>query len=179
MDRKTHEATSPDHGTTAPGWGAIDAGGQKHLHDGPDGLTSLYVDPAPRGKALSRWGLEVSFRMAVDTVPDKDAMPLWPIKPRQNLARYIIGSGRWVEPGHIATAHGPIKAEGDTALVDAPCDSAVDGAPLAGHLRAGNTLPITDISRRNNPANLRPPADDGNGPFQRLRRDVRAKQAGP
>lgn len=90
-------------------------GGQPHLHFCTYGYTSLYYDEESVGADFSRFGFEMTFRLASDLPPPED--PIWVCNLLQNLARYVFESGRWFEPFHWIPANGPIHADSDTDIV--------------------------------------------------------------
>ena len=90
-------------------------GGYKHLHFCTYGYTSLYYDEEAVGGDYSRFGFEMTFRLASELPPSEE--PLWVCNLLQNLARYVFDSGRWFEPYHWLPANGPIRADCDTDIV--------------------------------------------------------------
>jgi hypothetical protein len=90
-------------------------GGRDHLHFCTYGFTSLYYDEEAVGGDFSRFGFELTFRLASELPAAEE--PLWTCNLLQNLARYVFESGRWFEEHHWVPANGPIKAEFDTDLV--------------------------------------------------------------
>jgi hypothetical protein len=91
------------------------SGGRDHLHFCSYGFTSLYYDEEAVGGEFSRFGFELTFRLASPLPPQED--PIWVCGLIQNLARYVFKSGKWFEPYHWIPAGGPIRAKSDTALV--------------------------------------------------------------
>lgn len=89
--------------------------GTDHLHFVTYGYSSLYYDEQAVGGDFSRFGFEMTFRLAA-----KDSTPeelVWVCSLLQNIAKYVFKSGRWFEPYHWLPANGPIKAECDTDIV--------------------------------------------------------------
>lgn len=91
------------------------SGGIDHLHFCSYGLTSLYYDEEAVGGDFSRFGFELTFRLASQLPPEEE--PLWACNLMQNLARYVFESGNWFEEYHWIPANGPIKADYETELV--------------------------------------------------------------
>jgi hypothetical protein len=89
-------------------------GGQPHLHFVTYGFTELYYNEEAVDKDFSRFGFELTFRLASELPPRED--PIWVCSLLQNLARYVYTSGRWFEAGQWIPANGPIRAEYPTAL---------------------------------------------------------------
>lgn len=90
-------------------------GGCEHLHFCTYGYTFLYYDEEAVGADYSRFGFEMTFRLASQLPPTEE--PLWVCNLLQNLARYVFESGRWFEPYHWLPANGPIRADYDTDIV--------------------------------------------------------------
>ncbi|MCK6473152.1 MAG: suppressor of fused domain protein [Planctomycetes bacterium] len=90
-------------------------GGKSHLHFVTYGYSSLYYDEEAAGGEFSRYGLEMTFRLASELPPAEQ--PLWVCNLLQNLARYVFKSGRWFEPYHWIPTNSPIRADFDTDLV--------------------------------------------------------------
>lgn len=90
-------------------------GGIDHLHFVTYGYSSLYYDEEAVGKDYSRFGFEMTFRLASQLPPIKE--PIWVCNLLQNLARYVFESGRWFEPYHWVPANGPICLDYDTDIV--------------------------------------------------------------
>jgi hypothetical protein len=91
------------------------AGGVDHLHFVTYGYSSLYYDEEAVGGDFSRFGFEMTFRLA--TKLPLDEQPIWVCNLLQNLARYVFESGKWFEPYHWIPANGPIRADCDTDIV--------------------------------------------------------------
>ena len=90
-------------------------GGIAHLHFVTFGYTSLYYDEESVGGDFSRFGFEMTFRLA-STLPPAD-QPLWVCSLLQNLAKYVFENGKWFEQYHWIPANGPIRADYDTDIV--------------------------------------------------------------
>ena len=90
-------------------------GGMDHLHFITYGYTSLYYDEDSVGKEYSRFGFEMTFRLAGVLPPAEE--PLWVCNLLQNLARYVFKTGKWFEQYHWIRANGPIWAEYPTDIV--------------------------------------------------------------
>ena len=86
-----------------------------HLHFVTYGYTSLYYDEDSVGEDFSRFGFEMTFRLASELPPSE--VPIWVCSLLQNLAKYVFESGRWFEEFHWIPANGPIRAEFDTDIV--------------------------------------------------------------
>ncbi|MGC4014230.1 MAG: suppressor of fused domain protein [Luteolibacter sp.] len=155
---------------------ACEDGGIRHLHFCSYGYSSLYYDEAALGGDYSRFGFEMTFRLAN---PPED--PVWVCSLLQNIARYVFKSGKWFEAyqwiptngpiraGHatdivglafapdatlekIATPHGSVEflqAFGITASeIDALKSKALTCQELLETHRAANPLLVTDLDRR-------------------------------
>src|SRR6476660_5648596 len=70
-------------------------GGIDHLHFVTYGYTSLYYDEAAVGGDFSRFGFEMTFRLA-STLPPAE-QPIWVCNLLQNLARYVFKTGKWFQ----------------------------------------------------------------------------------
>lgn len=90
-------------------------GGVDHLHFLTYGYSSLYYDEESVGGDFSRYGFEMTFRLASPLPPTED--PIWVCNLLQNLARYVFKSGKWFEPNHWIPANGPIRADSSTDIV--------------------------------------------------------------
>jgi hypothetical protein len=90
-------------------------GGYEHLHFCTYGYTSLYYDEEAVGSDYSRFGFEMTFRLATQLPPAEE--PIWVCNLLQNLARYVFESGKWFEPYHWIPANGPIRADYETDIV--------------------------------------------------------------
>ena len=90
-------------------------GGIDHLHFITYGYTSLYYDEEAVGGDFSRFGFEMTFRLASPLPPTEE--PIWVCNFLQNLARYVFETGKWFENYHWISANGPIRADYDTDIV--------------------------------------------------------------
>ena len=90
-------------------------GGVDHLHFCTYGFSSLYYDEESVGGEFSKFGFEMTFRLASDLPPVEQ--PNWVLNLIQNLGRYVFKSGRWFEPLHWIAANGPICLGQATDLV--------------------------------------------------------------
>lgn len=90
-------------------------GGQDHLHFCTYGYSNLYYDEEAVGGDFSRYGFEMTFRLASELPPAEE--PIWVCSLLQNLARYVFESGKWFEPYHWIPANGPIQADSDTDII--------------------------------------------------------------
>jgi len=86
-----------------------------HLHFITYGYTSLYYDEEAVGGDFSRFGFEMTFRLASELPPTEE--PTWVINLLQNLARYVVESGKWFGEYHWIPANGPIRANYETDIV--------------------------------------------------------------
>lgn len=86
-----------------------------HFHFCSYGFTSLYYDEESVGKDFSRFGFELTFRLANRGEKRDDLV--WVCDLMQNLARYVFKSGRWFEENHWIPANGPIKLDSATDMV--------------------------------------------------------------
>ncbi|WSA86685.1 suppressor of fused domain protein [Micromonospora sp. NBC_01796] len=84
-----------------------------HWHIIGYGMSELYAKETDNPDE-SGWGFELTIRITRDT--SDTAPPTWAANLLQNLARYVISSGTWFEPGHHINANGPIRQDHDTAL---------------------------------------------------------------
>jgi Suppressor of fused protein (SUFU) len=85
-----------------------------HHHFISYGFSELYYDEESAGADFSRWGFELTFRLA-PFVDDNDP-PTWPIAVMQNLARYVFNNKKWFEEFHFIPMNGPIRLETDTQI---------------------------------------------------------------
>ena len=86
-----------------------------HFHFCSYGFTSLYYDEESVGRDFSRFGFELTFRLANQGEGRDDLV--WVCNLIQNLARYVFESGKWFEENHWLPANGPIKLGADTDIV--------------------------------------------------------------
>lgn len=90
-------------------------GGIPHLHFVTYGYSSLYYDEEGVGGEFSRFGFEMTFRIATTLPPPEE--PHWVLNLLNNLARYVFESKRWFEPYHWIPANGPIRLDYPTNIV--------------------------------------------------------------
>lgn len=90
-------------------------GGLPHLHFCTYGYSSLYYDEESVGGECSKFGFEMTFRLATPLPPPEE--PHWVLNLLNNLARYVFKSGRWFEQYHWIPANGPIRIDYPTDLV--------------------------------------------------------------
>jgi hypothetical protein len=90
-------------------------GGVSHLHFCSYGYSSLYYDEESAAGEFSRFGFEMTFRLATPLPPPEQ--PDWVLNLLNNLARYVFKSGRWFEPYHWIPANGPLRLDYPTELV--------------------------------------------------------------
>lgn len=86
-----------------------------HLHFCTYGYSSLYYDEESFGGEFSRFGFEMTLRVATPLPAPEE--PNWALNLLNNLARYVFKSNRWFEPGHWIPANGPIRLDYPTELV--------------------------------------------------------------
>lgn len=89
--------------------------GWDHLHFITYGYTSLYYDEESVGGDFSRFGFEMTFRLASELPPAEE--PIWVCKLLQNLARYVFETGKWFEQFHWIPSNGPIRVGLNTDIV--------------------------------------------------------------
>jgi hypothetical protein len=90
-------------------------GGVPHLHFCTYGYSSLYYDEESVGGECSRFGFEMTFRLA-NSLPLTE-QPNWVLNLLNNLARYVFQSERWFEQYHWIPALGPLRIDYPTDLV--------------------------------------------------------------
>lgn len=90
-------------------------GNLEHLHFCSYGFSSLYYDEDAIGGDFSRFGFELTFRLANNKGAGED--PNWVCNLMQNLAKYVFSSGKWFEEFHWISANGPIRADFQTDIV--------------------------------------------------------------
>lgn len=95
------------------------ASGTPHFHFCSFGFTSLYYDEESVGKEFSRFGFELTFRLA--NKGEQQDEVVWVCNLIQNLGRYIFESGKWFEEFHWIPANGPIYLDSDTDIVGLIC----------------------------------------------------------
>lgn len=86
-----------------------------HFHFCSFGFSSLYYDEEDVGKEFSRFGFELSFRLA-NRGEGRDDL-IWVCNLIQNLGRYVFDSGKWFEEYHWIPANGPIRLDSDSDIV--------------------------------------------------------------
>ena len=91
------------------------AGGIRHLHYCTYGYSELYFDEEAFGREFSKFGFEMTFRLA-STRPAEDEAR-WVSGLLQSLARYAFNSQRWFEPYHWIDTGGPIRQDAPTDIV--------------------------------------------------------------
>ncbi len=79
------------------------------------GYSSLYYDEESVGSDFSKFGFEMTFRLASSLPPNEE--PMWVCNLLQNLARYVFQSGKWFDNYHWIPANGPIRAGYATDIV--------------------------------------------------------------
>ena len=90
-------------------------GGPPYLHFCTYGYSSLYYDEGSVGGECSKYGFEMTFRLATPLPPPEE--PNWVLNLLNNIARYVFKSGRWFEQYHWIPANGPIRADYPTDIV--------------------------------------------------------------
>ena len=90
-------------------------GGITHLHFCTYGYSSLYYDEESVGGECSRFGFEMTFRLAAPLPPPDE--PNWVVSMLNNLAHYVFESGRWFGEYHWIPANGPIRIDYPTDIV--------------------------------------------------------------
>lgn len=90
-------------------------GGIDHLHFITFGYSTLYYDEEAVGKDFSRFGFEMTFRLASKLPPAEE--PIWVCNLLQNLSRYVFKTGKWFQEYHWIPANGPIRAGSQTDIV--------------------------------------------------------------
>ena len=86
-----------------------------HLHFVTFGYSSLYYDEESVGNDFSKFGFEMTFRLASELPPQND--PIWAVNFLQNIARYVFESGKHFSQYHWIPANGPIHAGCETEIV--------------------------------------------------------------
>lgn len=93
---------------------AAEHDGQHYTHVVSYGFSSLYYDEESAGGEFSRFGFELTFRVA-PFEGDRDG-PIWAANLIQNIARYVFSKNTWFEPNHYMDGGGPIRLGTDTDL---------------------------------------------------------------
>lgn len=78
-----------------------------HSHLVSYGMSELYYNEEAAGGEFSKWGFEFTFRLKPFDEDGDD--PTWVVNLMNNLARYVIKSGKWFEEYHVIPANGPIR----------------------------------------------------------------------
>lgn len=78
-----------------------------HHHLVSYGMSELYYNEEAAGGEFSKWGFEFTFRLKPFDEDGDD--PTWVVNLMNNLARYVIKSGKWFEEYHVIPANGPIR----------------------------------------------------------------------
>lgn len=78
-----------------------------HRHLVSYGMSELYYNEEAAGGEFSKWGFEFTFRLKPFDEDGDD--PTWVVNLMNNLARYLIKSGKWFEEYHVIPANGPIR----------------------------------------------------------------------
>lgn len=89
--------------------------GGEHLHFVSYGFSELYYAEDAVGKDFSKWGFEMTFRLAGAGPASQEH--LWVCVMLQDLARYVFESGRWFEAYQWISTPGPICRDLETDLV--------------------------------------------------------------
>lgn len=84
-----------------------------HWHYVSMGLSELY-DKQGKNPAISGYGFELSFRLAVE--PNATEPPMWPMHLLQSLAHYVFRTGNGFHDGHRLSTNGPISLGSPTHL---------------------------------------------------------------
>jgi Suppressor of fused protein (SUFU) len=85
--------------------------GYKHLIT--YGMSELYAGEESYGKEYSKWGYEMTIKLAEENTEDCK----WAMSMLGNLARYTFTSERWFEPNQFVMGNGdPIKLESDSKI---------------------------------------------------------------
>lgn len=82
-----------------------------HHHLVSYGMSELYYNEEAAGGEFSKWGFEFTFRLKPFAEDEGD--PTWVVNLMNNLARYVIESGRWFEENQVIPANGPIRTGGN------------------------------------------------------------------
>ena len=85
-----------------------------HRHLISYGMSELYYNEDSAGKEFSNWGFEFTFRIV--PFEDDKGDPLWATQVMNNLARYVLKSGKWFEEFHFVPANGPIRLNAETEI---------------------------------------------------------------
>ncbi|MFR0676532.1 suppressor of fused domain protein [Dysgonomonas mossii] len=80
-----------------------------HRHLVSYGMSELYYNEEAAGGEFSKWGFEFTFRLKPFAEDGDD--PTWVVNLMNNLARYVIKSGKWFEEYHVIPANDPIRLD--------------------------------------------------------------------
>lgn len=94
---------------------ACDTTGVDHLHFVTFGYSSLYYDEESVGNDFSKFGFEMTLRLASDLPSAEDSV--WVVNFLQNIARYVFESGKYFGQYHWLPANGPIRSDSSTEIV--------------------------------------------------------------
>jgi hypothetical protein len=87
---------------------------ENHFHFVSYGFSELYYDEEKAGGEFSKWGFEITFRLA--PFSDDNDNPSWVLALMQNIAKYVFDSGNWFEEFHFIPANGPIRLNTETDI---------------------------------------------------------------
>ncbi|NDV96279.1 suppressor of fused domain protein [Dysgonomonas sp. 521] len=87
---------------------------EHHRHLVSYGMSELYYNEEAAGGEFSKWGFEFTFRLKPFAEDGND--PTWVVNLMNNLARYVIKSGKWFEEYHVIPANGPIRLNSKTEI---------------------------------------------------------------
>lgn len=90
-----------------------------HLHFCTYGYSSLYYDEESVGAECSKFGFEMTFRLASPLPPIEE--PNWVLNLLINISRYVFKTGNWFEQYHWMDAKGPLRLGYPTDLVGFAC----------------------------------------------------------
>jgi hypothetical protein len=85
-----------------------------HIHVVSYGLSELYYNEEAAGQEFSKLGFELTFRVKRSEEDDRD--PTWVTVVMNNLARYLLKSGRWFEENEFVPAGGPLCTDMETDI---------------------------------------------------------------
>lgn len=88
---------------------------EKHYHIISYGMSTLYYDEEAVGDEHSKYGFEFTIRLKPFSGDGGD--PLWAIQVMNNLARYVLKTGKWFEEFHFIPCNGPIRLNTETDIV--------------------------------------------------------------
>lgn len=87
-----------------------------HVHMVSYGMSALFYDPDLAGQEFSGRGFEFTARVVPFSGDEARGGPFWMVDVMNNLARYLIETDTWFEPGHFINANGPLRKESATSL---------------------------------------------------------------